>query len=56
MVAGFAELLEREESLVAAACNHPILLVLPFNLALVRAGAQPASQVDCVGQALLAEA
>jgi hypothetical protein len=39
MVAGFAEALEREETLVAAACNHPNLLVLPFNFKLIRAAA-----------------
>jgi hypothetical protein len=34
MVAGFAEV-DREETLVAAACNHPNL-VLPFTLDLIR--------------------
>jgi hypothetical protein len=31
LVAGFAEAIEREEILVAAACNHPNYLVLPFR-------------------------
>jgi len=31
MVAGFAEAIDREEALVAAACNHPNLLVIPFR-------------------------
>jgi hypothetical protein len=39
MVAGFAEVIDREETLVAAACNHPNLLVLPFSLELKRAAA-----------------
>jgi hypothetical protein len=39
MVAGFAEVIEREEALVAAACNHPNLLVLPFSLNLIRSAA-----------------
>jgi hypothetical protein len=30
MVAGFAEVIEREETLVAEACNHPNCLVLPL--------------------------
>jgi hypothetical protein len=30
MVAGTMEVIEREESLVAEACNHPNCLVLPF--------------------------
>lgn len=38
-VAGFAELIEREEILVAGACNHPNLLVLPFMLELSRTAA-----------------
>jgi hypothetical protein len=36
MVAGFAEMIEREETLVAEACNHPNCLVLPFKLELIR--------------------
>jgi hypothetical protein len=36
MVAGFAEVIEREETLVAEACNHPTCLVLPFRLELIR--------------------
>jgi hypothetical protein len=36
MVAGLAEVVEREESLVAEACNHPNCLVLPFGLDLIR--------------------
>jgi hypothetical protein len=39
MVAGFAELIESEATLVAEACNHPNCLVLPFSLELIRAGA-----------------
>jgi hypothetical protein len=39
MVAGFAEVMESEETLVAAACNHPNLLVLPFRMKLLRAAA-----------------
>jgi hypothetical protein len=39
MVAGFAEVIEREESLVAAACNHPNLLALTFRLELIRRAA-----------------
>jgi hypothetical protein len=38
-VAGFAELIEREETLVATACNHPNLLVLPIILHLFRTAA-----------------
>jgi hypothetical protein len=34
MVAVVAEVIEREEALVAAACNHPNCLVLPFEEAL----------------------
>jgi hypothetical protein len=41
MVAGFAEVIEREETLVAEACNHPNLLVLPFSFDLIRRAAQP---------------
>jgi hypothetical protein len=36
MVTGFAEVIEREEALVAEACNHPNCLVLPFRLELIR--------------------
>jgi len=36
MVAGFAEVVEREETLVAEACNHPNCLVLPLRLELIR--------------------
>jgi hypothetical protein len=36
MVVGFAEITERKESLVALACNHPNLLVIPFSAELIR--------------------
>jgi hypothetical protein len=36
MVAGFAEVAERKEILVAEACNYPNLLVLPFRMELIR--------------------
>jgi hypothetical protein len=39
MVAGFPEVIEREETLVAAACNHPNCLGLPFKLELIRLAA-----------------
>jgi hypothetical protein len=39
MVEGFTELIEREETLVAAACNHPNCLVLPVRLELIRLAA-----------------
>jgi len=39
MVAGFAEVIESEETLVAAACNHLNCLVLPFRFPMVRAAA-----------------
>jgi hypothetical protein len=39
LVAGFAEVIESEETLVAEACNHPNCLVLPFRLDLVRIAA-----------------
>jgi hypothetical protein len=39
MVAGFAEVIESEATL-AAACNHPNLLVLPFRMELIRLAAQ----------------
>jgi hypothetical protein len=34
-----AETIKREEILVAAACNHPNCLVLPFRLELIRLAA-----------------
>jgi alkylhydroperoxidase/carboxymuconolactone decarboxylase family protein YurZ len=36
MVAGFAEVIEIEETLVAEACNHPCLQVIPFRTELIR--------------------
>jgi hypothetical protein len=39
MVAGFAEVIEREDFVVAGACNHPNCLVLPFRLELIRVAA-----------------
>jgi hypothetical protein len=39
MVAGFAEVIERAESLAAAASNHPNCLALPFSFPLVRVAA-----------------
>jgi hypothetical protein len=39
MVAGFAEVAERKDILVAGACNHPNCLVLPFSVALIRLAA-----------------
>jgi hypothetical protein len=39
MVAGFEEIAERKEILVAGAGNHPNLLVLPFSLNLIRSAA-----------------
>jgi hypothetical protein len=42
IVVGFAEVIEREATLVAAACNQPNLLVLPFNFELIRTAAQRA--------------
>ena len=36
MVAGFAEIIERKEILVAGAYNHPNCLVLPFRMELIR--------------------
>jgi hypothetical protein len=39
MVAGCAEVIDREEILVAAACNHPNWLILPFRLELIRTAA-----------------
>jgi hypothetical protein len=39
MVAGLAEVIDTEETLVAAAGNHPDCLVLPFKLELIRLAA-----------------
>jgi hypothetical protein len=39
MVAGLAEMTEREETLVAEACNHPNCLVLPFRFPMLGAAA-----------------
>jgi hypothetical protein len=39
MVAGFAEVIESEETLVADACNHPNWLVLPFRFSMMRTAA-----------------
>jgi hypothetical protein len=39
MVAGFAEVIESEATLVAAACNHPNWLLLPFRFELRRTAA-----------------
>jgi hypothetical protein len=39
MVARFVEVVEREETLVAEACNHPNCLVLPFSVELIRLAA-----------------
>src|ERR1700730_9208894 len=39
MVAGFAEMTERQETLVAVPCNHPNCLVVPFRLELIRLAA-----------------
>jgi hypothetical protein len=39
MVAGFVEVVEKEATLVAQACNHPNCLVLPFSLELIRLAA-----------------
>ena len=41
MVAGFVEVIEIEETLVATVCNHPDCLVLPFRLELIRLAAYP---------------
>jgi len=38
-VAGFVEVIETEATLVAAACNHPNLLVIPFRAELIRCAA-----------------
>lgn len=37
MVAGFAKILEKKETLVAGACNVPNLLTLVFRIELIRA-------------------
>jgi hypothetical protein len=39
MVAGYAEVIERKEILVAGACNHPNCLVLPFRFPMIRVAA-----------------
>jgi hypothetical protein len=39
MVAGFAGIAEGRDILVAKACNHPNLLVIPFSLEIMHAGA-----------------
>ncbi|MGA7921465.1 MAG: hypothetical protein WCA38_17535 [Candidatus Acidiferrales bacterium] len=39
VVAGYLEVAETKESLVAVACNHPDCLVLPFGLELIRLAA-----------------
>ena len=39
MVAGFGEVIEREEPLVAEARNHPNCLVLRFSFPMVRVAA-----------------
>jgi hypothetical protein len=39
MVAGVAEVIESEATLVAEACNHPNCLVLPFSVELIRLAA-----------------
>jgi hypothetical protein len=39
MVAGFAERIESEETLVAPAGNHPNCLVLPFRFPMLGAAA-----------------
>jgi hypothetical protein len=39
IVAGYREVPETRDLLVAQACNHPNLLVLPFNFELIRAAA-----------------
>jgi len=36
MVAGFAEVIDSKENLVAGACNHPNCLVIPFKTVLKR--------------------
>jgi hypothetical protein len=39
MVAGSTEVIETERTLVAEACNHPNLLVIPFRAELIRCAA-----------------
>lgn len=39
MVAGFAEVIEGQEFLVAGACNRPNCLVLPLSVELIRLAA-----------------
>jgi hypothetical protein len=39
MVAWFAEVIGREETLVAEACDHPNCLVLPFRFPMLGAAA-----------------
>jgi hypothetical protein len=39
MVAEFAEVIEIEATMVATACNHPNLLVIPFRAELIRCAA-----------------
>jgi hypothetical protein len=39
MVAGFPEVTETKETLVAEACNHPNLVVLPFSFEPIRLAA-----------------
>jgi len=39
MVAGYSELIRAEQFLVAEACNHPNLLVIPFRAELIRCAA-----------------
>jgi len=39
MVAGFTEVIESEETLVAAASNHPNCSVLPFRFSMLRPAA-----------------
>jgi hypothetical protein len=38
-VAGFSEVAERRDLVVAEACNHPNCLVLPFRMELIRLAA-----------------
>jgi hypothetical protein len=46
-VAGFAEVPERKEILVAGGCNHPNLLVLPFRLSFARLPATSKLRNSC---------
>jgi hypothetical protein len=39
MVAGFAEVIDRKETLVATACNVPNALIIPFRIELFRPAA-----------------